>query len=50
MVQQSRDNPDPKNIIPDYQKRKWNASDRAQGLDPYFKMVEATAKPRQVQG
>ena len=45
MVQQTRDNPDPKNIIPDDQKRKRNATDRAQGLDSYFKAVEATAKP-----
>jgi hypothetical protein len=50
MVQQSRDNPDPKNIIPDNQKRKRNVTDRAQGVDSYFKTVEATTKPRQVQG
>jgi hypothetical protein len=48
--QPSRDNPDPKNIIPDDRKRKWNATDRAQGLDSYFKTVEATTKPRQGQG
>jgi len=41
--QQSRDNPDPKNIIPEDQKRKQNATDRAQGLDSYFKTVEAMA-------
>jgi hypothetical protein len=47
----ARDNPDPKNIIPNDQKRMRNASDRAQGLDSYFKtveaQVEATAKSRQ---
>ena len=48
--QQSWDNPDPKNIIPDDQKRKRNATDCAQGLDSYFKAVEATMKPRQGQG
>jgi hypothetical protein len=37
----ARDNPDPKNIIPDDQKQMRNASDRAQGLDSYFKTVEA---------
>lgn len=50
MVQQSRDNPDPRNIIPDDQKRKRNVTDRAQGVDSYFKTVEATTKSRQVQG
>jgi len=47
---QSRDNPDPKNIIPNDKKRKRNATNHAQGLDPYFKTVEATTKPRQGQG
>jgi hypothetical protein len=46
----TRDNPDPKRIIPNDQKRRRNATDRAQGLDSYFKAVEATAKPRQAQG
>jgi hypothetical protein len=46
----TRDNPDPKNIIPDDQKRMRNATDRAQGLDSYFKTVEATTKPRPAQG
>ena len=50
MVQHTRDNPDPTNIIPDDQKRKRNASDHAQGVDAYFKTVEAAAKPRQGQG
>jgi hypothetical protein len=50
MVQQSRDNPDPKNIILDNQKRKRNVTDHAQGVDSYFKTVEATTKPCQVQG
>jgi hypothetical protein len=50
MTNQSRDNPDPKNIIPNDKKRKRNATDRAQGLDPYFKIIEATKKPRQGQG
>lgn len=44
------DNPDLQNIIPDDQKRKQNATDCAQGLDPYFRTVEATAKARQAQG
>ena len=47
----ARDNPDPKNIIPNDQKRTRNATDRAQGLDSYFKtveaQVEATTKSRQ---
>ena len=47
---QTRDNPDLQNIIPDDQKWKQNATDRAQGLDPYFRAVEATAKVRQTQG
>ena len=50
MPQHSRDNPDLKNIIPDDQKRKRNASDRAQGIDSYFRAVEAAAQPRQAQG
>lgn len=50
MAQHSRDKPDPQNIIPDDQKRVRNATDRAQGLDSYFKTVEATTKPRQAQG
>jgi hypothetical protein len=37
----ARDDPDPKNIIPNDQKQMRNASDRAQGLDSYFKTVEA---------
>ena len=48
--QQSQDNPDLKNIIPDDQKWKRNATNRAQGLDSYFKTVEATTKPHQGQG
>jgi len=48
--QPSCDNPDPKNIIPDDQKQKWNATDHAQGLDSYFKTVEAMMKPHQGQG
>ena len=47
--QQTRDNPDPKNIIPDNTKWKRNAIDHAQGLDSYFKTVEATTKPQQAQ-
>jgi hypothetical protein len=47
---QTRDNPDPKNILSDDRKRKRQATDRAQGVDAYFRAVEATAKPRQVQG
>ena len=47
--QQTQDNPDPKNIIPDNTKWKRNATDCAQGLDSYFKTVEATTKPWQVQ-
>ncbi len=39
---QSQDNPDPKNIIPHDAKRKGIATDHAQGLDSYFKVVEAT--------
>ena len=50
MPQHSRDNPDPKNIIPDDQKRKQKVSDRAQGIDSYFKAVEAAAQPHQAQG
>lgn len=50
MAHQQRDNPDPKNIIPDEKKRKRNATDRAQGLDSYVRKVEATTKPRQIQG
>ena len=48
--QQSQDNPDPKNIRPEDQKRKRNATDRAQGLDSHFKTVEATMKHCQGQG
>jgi len=48
--QQSQDNPDPKNIIPDDKKWKWNATDCAQGLDSYFKTVEAMTKPCRGQG
>ena len=48
--QQSQDNPDPKNIIPEYQKWKQNATNHAQGLDSYFKTVEATTKSLQGQG
>jgi hypothetical protein len=47
MTRQSRDNPDPKNILPNDQKRKRNATDRSQGLDSYIKSAEATTKPRQ---
>ena len=47
---QNRDNPNPKNILPDNKKRKRNATDRAQGLDFYIKTVEATTKPQQGQG
>jgi len=47
---QSRDNPDPKNILSGDQKRKRQATDRAQGVDSYFRAVEATSKPRQAQG
>jgi len=36
----TRDNPDPTNIIPDNIKRKRCASDRAQGIDAYFKTAE----------
>jgi len=50
MPQHSRDNPDPKNIIPNDQKRKQNVSDCAQGIDSYFRTVEAAAQPRQAQG
>jgi hypothetical protein len=39
---QSRDNPDPKNIIPNDTKRRRVATDRAQGLDSYFKAADAT--------
>jgi hypothetical protein len=45
-----RDRPDPSLFIPDDQKRKRNATNRAQGLDSYVITVEATAKPRQGQG
>jgi len=48
--QPSCDNPDPKNIIPDDQKRKQNAANCAQGLDSYFKTVEAMTKLCQGQG
>ena len=44
--QQTQDNPNPKNIIPDNTKQRHNATDCAQGLDSYFKTVEATTKPR----
>ena len=47
---QSQDNPDPKNILSEDQKRKRQATDRAQGIDSYVRTVEATAKPRQAQG
>ena len=47
---QSWDNPDPQNILSEDQKRKRQATDRAQGLDSYFRTVEATTKPRQAQG
>ncbi|KAI9509332.1 hypothetical protein F5148DRAFT_1283121 [Russula earlei] len=47
--QHSSDNPDPKNIIPNDKKRKQNATDHAQGLDSYIKIVEATTKPHQGQ-
>jgi len=47
--QQSQDNPDPKNILPDQQKWKQNVTDHAQGIDSYFKIVEATTKSRQGQ-
>ena len=50
MAHQTRDNPDPQNIIPDDKKQKQNATDCAQGLDPYFRTVEATTKPREAQG
>jgi hypothetical protein len=46
----TRDNPDLQNIIPDDQKRKRNATDRAQGVDSYFRAVEAATKPRQAHG
>jgi len=51
-MHQTRDNPDPKNILADDQKRERRVSDRAQGVDQYFWMVEVTAraKPRQAQG
>jgi len=48
--QQTQDKPDPKNIIPNDKKWKWNATNWAQGLDSYFKNVEAMTKPRQAQG
>ena len=47
---QSRDNPDPKNILSGDQKQKRQATDCAQGVDSYFRAVEATSKPRQAQG
>ncbi|KAI9509506.1 hypothetical protein F5148DRAFT_1282929 [Russula earlei] len=47
--QHSQDNPDPKNIIPNDKKQKWNATDCAQGLDSYIKIVEAMTKPHQGQ-
>ena len=50
MPQQSRDNPDPKNILSEDQKRKRQATDRAQGIDPYFRKIEKTVKPRQTHG
>jgi len=44
---QSQDNPDPKNILSDDQKQKWQATNHAQGVDSYFWAVEATTKPCQ---
>ena len=49
-VQQSRDNPDPKNILADDQKCKQQVSDHPQGINQYYHTVEATAKPHQAQG
>jgi hypothetical protein len=43
--QMTRDIPDPKNILPDNEKQRRNATDRAQGLDSYITSVEASAKP-----
>ena len=40
----TRDNPDLSNIIPDNIKRKRCASDRAQGIDAYFKTAETKAQ------
>ena len=48
--QTTRDIPDPKNILPDNEKRRQNATDCAQGLDSYIKSVEASVKLRQAQG
>ena len=48
--QQSGDNPDPKNIFSGDQKCKCQASDHAQGINQYFRTVEAMAKPHQAQG
>ena len=42
---QSRDIPDPKNILPNDKKQQRNATDRAQGLDFYIKSVEVSTKP-----
>ena len=50
MPQQSRDNPDPKNILSEDQKRKRQATNRAQGIDSYYQTLEAAAKPHQAQG
>ena len=50
MPQQSRDNPDPKNILSEDQKQKWQATNRAQGIDSYYWTLGATAKPHQAQG
>ena len=49
MPQHSRDNPDPKNILPNDQKRKRNVTDRAQGINSYFKTAEVATQPRQAQ-
>ena len=45
-LHQSQDNPDPKNILADGQKRKWQVSDHAQGINQYYRTVEVMAKPR----
>ena len=50
---QSQDNPDPKNILSDDQKQKRQATNHVQGVDSYFREVEAsraTTKPHQAQG
>ena len=47
---QSRDNPDPKNILSKDQKWKRQATDHAQGIDSYIQTVEATTKSHQAQG